>query len=70
MLYLLVNSPENLYAELIERVIVAATCLHRPPGIAALHTALHTDGIDLLIEGLALLFIFHLQQQLLTLQFK
>ena len=63
MLNILVTGAEHLHAELVQRVVVAASYAHRPPRIAALHIPLHPYFLGLLAESLFLRLILQLEQQ-------
>ena len=61
---------EDLYAQLVQRVIVAAAHAQRQPGIATADAPVHAHSLGHLQVGLLLFFVLHLEQHALALQFQ
>jgi hypothetical protein len=69
MVCIVVCLAEYLHAVLIQGVIVRLTYTQGHPGIATFHPSQHAEGFGLLLEGVLLFIVFHLQQSTLALQF-
>ena len=61
----IVGRTEDLDHRLVERVVVAPSYTHGPPGIAALDLAGHADGLRLPAELLFLVGILQFEQRAL-----